>query len=348
MIGQENIIPNHSFELYSPKSEGWFYNGGHFTEVVKYWSSPTPASPDAYAPGIKVPKRWKEKGFGSQLPFDKKAMVGLTLVGCKNGKPHCKEYIQIRLAEPMVVGQRYSFSFWLSHMKNTLLTNNIGALFSIESVQRDIDELIDIKPHFNIENIVSPEENSWVNISRYFVADQPYEFLTIGNFYSDEDTKKIAPRIDAFRYAYYYIDEIILKKAQPILEVTEVSILEGVELKEGELIKLDNIYFDHDKADFLVRSYNQLDHLVDLMKRNENMIIEIQGHTDNLGRDDYNINLSLVRAKAVANYLYEKGIAPERASFKGFGSYKPLADNSSKAGRKANRRVEFLILKNNP
>ena len=65
MIAQENIIPNHSFELYTEKPKGWFYNGGHFTSLVKYWNSPTPASPDAYGPGIIVPKNWKEKGFGS-------------------------------------------------------------------------------------------------------------------------------------------------------------------------------------------------------------------------------------------------------------------------------------------
>ena len=76
-------------------------------------------------------------------------------------------------------------------------------------------------------------------------------------------------------------------------------------------------------------------------------IIEIQGHTDNIGSQPYNIRLSHNRAKAVYDYLINKGIRPELLKFKGYGSSMPVADNQTESGRSKNRRTDFLILGRN-
>ena len=79
------------------------------------------------------------------------------------------------------------------------------------------------------------------------------------------------------------------------------------------------------------------------MDDNESLEIEIHGHTDNQGEEDYNQTLSENRAKAVYNYLIGKGIAKERLSYKGFGESKPIATNDTKEGRQLNRRTEYVI-----
>ena len=74
--------------------------------------------------------------------------------------------------------------------------------------------------------------------------------------------------------------------------------------------------------------------------------IEIGGHTDNVGSDDYNQNLSEARAKSVVDYLIEEDVNPERLTYRGYGSIRPITSNSTDLGRSLNRRVEFMILSN--
>jgi outer membrane protein OmpA-like peptidoglycan-associated protein len=74
------------------------------------------------------------------------------------------------------------------------------------------------------------------------------------------------------------------------------------------------------------------------------MKIEINGHTDNIGSDQYNLNLSEKRANSVTDYLVENGIANQRLVAKGYGETMPKATNETEEGRQVNRRVEFAII----
>jgi OOP family OmpA-OmpF porin len=87
-----------------------------------------------------------------------------------------------------------------------------------------------------------------------------------------------------------------------------------------------------------------LDKLADSMKGQPGMRVEIDGHTDSVGNQDYNLKLSQARAKLVRLYLHEKGIKMDRMTVDGFGKFKPVADNATEEGRALNRRVEFKIL----
>lgn len=80
------------------------------------------------------------------------------------------------------------------------------------------------------------------------------------------------------------------------------------------------------------------------MQDNPSLAIEICGHTDNTGEDEYNQALSEKRAKSVSDFLTQRGINASRTRFKGCGSTQPVATNSTASGRQLNRRVEFIIL----
>jgi len=104
---------------------------------------------------------------------------------------------------------------------------------------------------------------------------------------------------------------------------------------------LGDVSFDSDSWYIKKEMYPYLDEIVDIINNNPNLWFEIQGHTDYTGRAEHNKELSEKRARAVMDYLVDKGVSPERLSAIGLGSEKPVADNKTAEGKKANRRVEF-------
>lgn len=117
-------------------------------------------------------------------------------------------------------------------------------------------------------------------------------------------------------------------------------------IKKGSKIALRNIFFDSGESTLKSESNSELDRLVQLLKDVPSLVIEISGHTDNVGSETMNAKLSQSRADAVVAYLVGKGIKKERLKSKGYGSSQPVASNSSADGRQQNRRTEFEILEN--
>lgn len=115
-------------------------------------------------------------------------------------------------------------------------------------------------------------------------------------------------------------------------------------LEVGAKIRLNNIYFDIDKAVLRPESETELQRLVAILGRYPAMTIKIDGHTDAQADDDYNMALSSDRANAVVAHLTGSGVSVDRLQSEGFGETQPVASNASKAGRQLNRRVEFEIL----
>lgn len=108
----------------------------------------------------------------------------------------------------------------------------------------------------------------------------------------------------------------------------------------------DRIEFETDKAILLPQSLPILDEVVDVMKKNPQIqLIEVGGHTDNVGDDTANELLSQQRAESVRTYLASKGVEMARMLARGYGERVPIADNSTEEGRLKNRRVEFRIMK---
>ncbi len=107
---------------------------------------------------------------------------------------------------------------------------------------------------------------------------------------------------------------------------------------------LRNIFFETGSAKLLSASNAELNKLVQTLKENSSMKIEISGHTDNTGTDEINKKLSEARAKAVYQYLVDHTIDPARLTYSGYGSSKPVASNDTEDGRAQNRRTEFKVV----
>jgi len=113
----------------------------------------------------------------------------------------------------------------------------------------------------------------------------------------------------------------------------------------GYQIRINNIDFDFAKAGLKKNKTFILDRVADILRKYSNYRVEIQGHTDNIGSMKKNLALSSERARNVYNYLIGKGISKDRLTYKGCSFSFPIADNSTGEGRKRNRRVEFILLK---
>lgn len=118
-----------------------------------------------------------------------------------------------------------------------------------------------------------------------------------------------------------------------------------IEQKVIEKVKLtaSNIYFETGSEDLKKNSYKSLDELTQILKEDNRLIITIEGHTDNVGLPENNLALSERRAQRVKQYIESKGIDPKRIKAIGFGDTKPIADNTTTAGKAKNRRVEIQI-----
>lgn len=138
----------------------------------------------------------------------------------------------------------------------------------------------------------------------------------------------------------YYLDI----RLQKVIKHNPTDKIETLK-EDGDAIILKNVFFETNSSLLNPDSQYELNKLVKWLIENEDTFIQINGHTDSTGTEETNLNLSTSRAKAVYDYLINKGIALKRLRYKGFGSNRPIADNLMESGRKENRRTEFILLK---
>ena len=154
------------------------------------------------------------------------------------------------------------------------------------------------------------------------------------------------------KYAFHAVGKDYVAEAQN-LDLTDVknyreingTDLKLIPLEEGQTGKLTNLFFDTGKADLRPESSPELDRIALTYTENPKLVLEIGGHTDNVGGDEANKKLSQDRADSVREYLIGKGIEPDRIQTKGYGETKPISTNDTEEGRQINRRVEFKIIK---
>ena len=138
---------------------------------------------------------------------------------------------------------------------------------------------------------------------------------------------------DNFSFAGVY------KLSDPFLKDVPLS-----PISAGEKVILRNVFYAFDSYEVQSESEAELGIVIEFMNLNPNIKIEISGHTDNVGNDQYNQLLSEKRARSVVDYLAAKGIHTDRLSFKGYGSSMPIAANDTEEGRSTNRRTELRIV----
>ena len=163
---------------------------------------------------------------------------------------------------------------------------------------------------------------------------------------------------------FFYNGNVLLDKASALIpvpckveepvveEVVEAAAkkpkilqeLEREKLKEGQTIRIDQLYFAADSSAISSNSSEVLEEIYDFLASNPEVVVEIGGHTNGIPSHDYCDRLSTERAKAVVDYLTEKGIPHKRLEYKGYGKRKPVDTNKTSIGRKKNQRVEIKIL----
>jgi outer membrane protein OmpA-like peptidoglycan-associated protein len=167
-----------------------------------------------------------------------------------------------------------------------------------------------------------------------------------GKYFFELNPKQVTNyTITASKIGFGFIDKNI---AVPAAVANKQEMIVDLTLKPlvvGSVIVLRNIYFDFDKAIIKPESKNELQKLLDVMRNNPTMKVELGGHTDAKGSNEYNISLSQRRANAVVAWLVKNGIDRNRLVPKGYGEEKPLVSNDDEQdGREINRRTEFKVL----
>jgi outer membrane protein OmpA-like peptidoglycan-associated protein len=174
------------------------------------------------------------------------------------------------------------------------------------------------------------------------VGDMPAEKVT-GRFEKTLGAGAYTLKVMAEDTAYLPYERVIDIEAAKTLEI-QVALVK----KEFKIV-LPEVYFEFDKSDIKPESYPVLDGGAETIKivfaGNADVKIEVQGHTDSKGSDEYNLNLSNRRANSVKDYLViNHGLTPDRLLARGYGESRPVASNDTDAGRAKNRRVEFVVI----
>jgi len=142
--------------------------------------------------------------------------------------------------------------------------------------------------------------------------------------------------------AGYLFKSLTFSVADSVSSVNLEIPMEAIEKDRAEV--LNNIFFNSGEFTLDDKSKVELDRMVDFLKNNKQIGIEISGHTDDVGTDQVNLELSKKRAQSVMDYLQKSGIEASRLTSKGYGETKPVAKNDSEENRQKNRRIEWRVL----
>ena len=160
-------------------------------------------------------------------------------------------------------------------------------------------------------------------------SDEISQFYTLKYLYN-EDYINDSIRVDVYDQPK---NEYIISRKVSFLDINKVMIISN------------DILFDFNKSEIKPQYYKNLKNLTRFLKLRNSIEISINGHTDNIGSDSYNLKLSLDRANSVMAFLVKSGIDPERLSVNGYGKNKPISPNDTEEGRQLNRRIEIIVLK---
>lgn len=357
----QNLVPNSSFEQFVDFS---------IIKKTEWHKVQLSDSPDYFNVGTENPiNNVFNQYFGGTKAKTGNGFVGLFCYRVNPGREikNIREFIETPLNSTLEKDSLYKVEISLClDAESNASVKNFGILLTPDLLQYNQDfKLFSAKPQIEFTFSIPDCRNNWISFSSYYKATGTEKCVLIGNFRNDKNSgfKRLTPlkkdgramKWDLVKNetsAYYYIDDIIVEKVR--LEKVDsvfqpvpgriVDTLNITTLAIDSAIVLKNIYFDFDKYDLLSESFVELNTLYRLMVNNPDVRIRIEGHTDNFGSYDFNLQLSLHRAESVVRYLIEKGIDPSRMEYAGFSFTLPLVSNDTEEGRKINRRVTFKII----
>lgn len=157
--------------------------------------------------------------------------------------------------------------------------------------------------------------------------------------------REVRPVVEQPQIVPQIVKEPVEEKPCYTLEEINDMMAHNQSIEGKTICAVDVINFDFAKSVIKPESYSYLDQLAETLKRS-NRRIEVKGHTDNIGNEETNMNLSRERAEAVVEYLVKKGVSRNKLIYSYYGMSCPLTTNDTEEGRAKNRRVEFTILNN--
>jgi OOP family OmpA-OmpF porin len=372
----QNMVVNPSFE--EVKNCPFSMNQLTFTKAWFPFGTADP-SPDlfhacAYGNMVGIPINI----FGTQKPRTGKAYVGLiSYLTSKSGKAwkvpaNHREFIMVQLTKPLIKGNSYYAEMWINLAENCEFAINSMSMYFTKDLPHTDWQAIDFgyyKPQVQSHpDTLLTDHRGWMKVSGTFVAKGDEINLTIGNFIADKNikTQKTKRKFPVSKkdkmpknlqpmMAYYFIDDIRVTPLDPKEPIYPQELLVKKTpnkdedyfgpVQIGRKFILQNIQFEFNESVLLESSFDELDKLFDYLVENEHVKIEIEGHTDNIGSDEYNNKLSIERAKAVVYYITKtRGLDDYRVKYRGFGSSQPIVSNETEEGQGMNRRVEFVII----
>ncbi len=345
----QNLVPNPGFEEYSSCP-------GDFTQTVsefraKSWAPAGTGTPDLFNACSEgeadVPYNWA----GVSDAFDGEGFAGIYL--WMEGDNQYREYLQCRLADRLLKDSLYTIVFHYrlsSYSKYSV--DRIGLALCDTIVQKAHDQVIPLYPALSVieDSALTKETGLWQTAKMNYQAMGDERYLIIGNFFDNVETRvyKIQSRpVQQDMLAessYYYIDGIEVTPAFDSNDVDTLSIPYFTGIRELDVPRvLKNVQFEFNSSTLTLSSLPSLDSLAEFLVVNNDLLLSIIGHTDDIGNDIYNETLSLRRARAVSEYLREHGINRKRMQVLGAGKKYPLFYGVSEACRRANRRVEISL-----
>ena len=341
----QNLVLNPSFE----ESKKCDEIKESFNDDVFEWNSPTYSSPDLFSEC-----KTRLSDYHKTLPNSGKNCSGIAMF---NSTMDYSEYIQGKFSEQLIAGKEYRISFYVKlNEKSTVALNQISFLLLDQKLSFNNSYVLNEKrlksvgvneqSIFHIKSDVFFDINDWVMISTYVKARGGEEYIVIGNFKDVENIEiKSVSEINMFKLSYYFIDDVSIKKVGEELTLSKVDeflVEEAIEADTEYTFK--SIVFKSGSSKLINISEKEIDKILSYLSENPNSVIEIRGHTDNIGSKAMNLELSIDRAKAIADYLVKNGVKSTNTIIKGFGDTKPIATNETKEGRSLNRRVNFIII----
>jgi len=344
----QNLVKDPGFEMV--KTDYWEITS-HLMQDMVYWRSPTLTTPDV----IRKVDSTSQSPQYKFSPRNGKTVAGIyTYIPATTTKYRnfdYREYVRCPLTQKLKPGKKYYVELWVTVLENwNQISNNIGVGFTHQDMSTLSYLPLLMSPSVNATEIPEVTPGNWQKISGEFIAKDSFEYLIIGNFYNNDNTRvKNLNKGGDEKGCYYLVDDVMIQEKtwEEAPPLSSHHLMESLQ-KEFEVIDsnliLDEVSFGYNSADITESSRFQLDRLTAILKTHPNLFIRLKGHTDNSGSGNFNLKLSSRRAGEVFNYLVRCGISPNRLSFVGYGSSRPIADNRTTEGRARNRRVEFEIV----
>lgn len=319
--------------------------------VSKDWKPQNDLSPDLFCNCSDTLIQEKLPVFRTKIkPVSGQCMMGLRMdVYNKN----YLEYFYTFLHYKLEAGKKYNFSFYIQQTEHSSYSiQSIGFLFSDKKLTSSFLYQGKERPQlsFSVEDdgFLTCREN-WVKFEAVYEATGNEKYLYIGNF-NETNSKNISSNDginlknnknnDWKLFSYYVIDSISLSFPEEKKEIDTDTIIETPVVLINENFRFN---FKSGSAEIPKESFSILDTLITKLSKLDNYEVHVIGHTDDVGDDDKNLDLSKERAQAVADYLSKNNIFIEQDFIKGKGESEPLCDTFDADCRELNRRVNLIV-----